>query len=110
MSVQTIDRRVVPAIDTVKTEWGTRLIAVAELERYLSERTRPARPRRTTPVSSGRPPAVADEIIHRIQAEHARGKSLGQIARDLNASGEPTAQGGRRWWPSTVRGILLRAR
>jgi hypothetical protein len=87
-----------------------RLIPVAELERYLAERTRPGRPRQTKPVSSGRPPAVADEIVRHIQAEHARGKSLGQIARDLNTAGKPTAQGGRRWWPSTVRSILLRAR
>jgi hypothetical protein len=108
VSVQTIDRRVVPAINTVKTEWGMRLIPVSELERYLSERTRLSRAKRAKPVTRGRPPTVTDEIVRRIQAEHKRGKSLGQIARDLNASGEPTAQGGRRWWPSTVRSILLR--
>lgn len=36
----TIDRRVVPAITTVDTEWGARLIPIAELERYLAERRR----------------------------------------------------------------------
>src|SRR4051794_3480599 len=109
VSVQTIDRRVVPAIDSVKTEWGTRLIPVAELERYLAERTEPARPRRPRP-PRGRPAAVSDELAKRIRAEHQEGKTLGQIARDLNASGVQTAQGGRRWWPSTVRSILLRTR
>jgi recombinase len=108
VSVQTIDQRVVPAIETVKTEWGMRLIPVSELERYLAERRDSARPRRAKPRSSGRPAAVPDEIVNRIQAAHARGKSLGEIARDLNACGVPTAQGGRRWWPSTVRSILVR--
>ena len=107
MSVQTIDRRVVPAINTVKTEWGMRLIPVSELERYLAERTQPARPQRAKPRGRGRPAAVPEETVRRIQVEHA-GKSLGQIARDLNASGARTAQGGRRWWPSTVRSILVR--
>src|SRR5919198_2459038 len=38
VSLATLDRRVVPAIATVKTEWGARLIPAAELERYLAER------------------------------------------------------------------------
>jgi hypothetical protein len=46
--------------------------------------------------------------VSRIHAEHAGGKSLGEIARSLNASGIPTAHGGARWWPSTVRAILAR--
>jgi len=60
------------------------------------------------PHSTGRPPAASHVIACRMQAEHARGKSFGQIARDLDAAGERTAQGGRRWWPATVRSILLR--
>ena|SRR5438128_2265136 len=108
VSVQTIDRRVVPAINTVKTEWGTRLIPVSELARYLAERTEPARAPQQAPRANGRPATVPEEVVRSIQSEHALGKSLGQIARDLNASGTRTAQGGRRWWPSTVRSILLR--
>lgn len=108
LSLSTIDRRVVPAITTVLTEWGTRLIPVSELERYLAERTEPARPERAKQRRTGRPAAVSDEIGRRIESEHGRGKSLGQIARELNASGAPTAQGGRCWWPSTVRSILVR--
>ena len=38
ISLATLDRRVVPAIAMVKTEWGARLIRVAELER-LPRRT-----------------------------------------------------------------------
>lgn len=50
VSLATLDRRVVPTIATVKTEWGARLIPAAELERYLAERTeQPRRPRRGAP-------------------------------------------------------------
>lgn len=108
VSVQTIDRRVVPAIDTVKTVWGSRLIPVSELERYLAEHTEPARSLQGKATSRGRPAAVPEEVASRIEQEYGLGKSLGQIARDLNAAGVPTAQGGRKWWPSTVRSILLR--
>ena len=38
ISLATLDRRVVPALATVKTDWGARLIPVAELESYLAER------------------------------------------------------------------------
>jgi len=43
VSLATLDRRVVPAIETVRTEWGSRLIPVDELERYLAERREEAR-------------------------------------------------------------------
>jgi hypothetical protein len=108
ISVQTIDRRVVPAIDTVKTAWGARLIPVAELERYLAEHTEPSRTPRSHAPSRGRPAAVPDDLAGRIEREYELGKSLGQIARDLNDRGVPTAQGGRQWWPSTIRSILVR--
>jgi hypothetical protein len=32
--------------------------------------------------------------------------SLAAIAAALNADGVATAQGGRQWWPSTVRAVL----
>jgi hypothetical protein len=46
--------------------------------------------------------------VRLIQAERAKGKSLRQIARDLNVSQTPTAHGGAQWWPSTVRAVLSR--
>src|SRR4051812_19132471 len=55
VSVQTIDRRVVPAITTVKTAWGSRLIPVSELERYLTEHTQLARRPRAESGTRGRP-------------------------------------------------------
>jgi hypothetical protein len=72
-----------------------------ELERYLAERRRTVPPRpQQAPV--GRPPAVPSDVAKGICAEHAAGRTLGQIARSLDADQIPTAQGRRRWWPSSV--------
>jgi hypothetical protein len=108
VSVATLDRRIVPVIATVETEWGARLIPVAELERYLAARTQQPRPTRKPPKRTGRRVGVSPEVAERIQGEHAKGRSLGEIARDLNTDHVRTAQGGRQWWPSTVRTILAR--
>ena len=37
----------------------------------------------------------------------AGGATLTAIAADLNADSIPTAHGGARWYPSTVRAVLL---
>ena len=99
--------RLLPYMDTIETPLGTLLIPVDELERLLAERRGPrhARPR---PRRSGRPATVPPEIVERIRAAHAVGKSYGEIARALNADGTPTAHGGQQWWPSTIRVILRR--
>jgi recombinase len=55
----------------------------------------------------GRPPSLPSKVRERIAAERQAGKSLAAIAAALNAEGVQTAQGGRQWWPSTVR-IALR--
>lgn len=108
VSLATLDRRVVPAITTVSTEWGRRLIPAPELERYLAERSQ--RPRIPPPVERrrGRRPALPPEVVDRIRSAHASGESFGAIARELNREGIPTAQGGRQWWPSTIRAVLRR--
>jgi hypothetical protein len=109
ISLATLDRRVVPAIATIKAEWGSRLIPAAELERYLAERTEePSIPRwRAAP--SGRRSTLPFDVVVRIRQEDARGASLAEIARGLNRDNVPTGQGGRQWWPSTVRAVLLRS-
>jgi hypothetical protein len=108
VSVSTIDRRVVPTVHTVKTPWGQRLIPVAELERFLREHLEPPREfgDRGT---AGRPPSLPRRIVDRIRLEYARGRGLAEIARALNQDGVPTAHGGRQWWPSTVRAVLIRS-
>lgn len=109
ISRSTFNRRVLPYIETIEMPWGARVIPVDELERLLAERRRPPRERRDPSRLPGRPSSLAPDVVNRIRAERAAGKSLAQIARDLNASGTPTAHGGRQWWPSTVRTVLVRS-
>ena len=109
ISLATFDRRVVPVIATVATEWGRRLIPVSELERYLAERTQQPRAERRPAERAGRKVSIPPELVARIRADRASGRSLAQIARELNAEGVKTAQGGRQWWPSTVRSALSRS-
>jgi hypothetical protein len=109
VSLATLDRRVIPAIETVRTEWGSRLIPVDERERYLAERRQEARAARRRPARPGRKPGLEPEVVARIRGEHASWCTLGGIARHLNAGGVRTSQGGRQWWPSTVRAVLVRS-
>jgi hypothetical protein len=107
VAATTVSRSVVPVVVTIEVDGGRVLIPVDELERYVAERRRPVSPRpRRAPV--GRPSSVPTGIAERISAEHGAGRTLGQIARGLDADRIPTAQGGRRWWPSSVRAVLLR--
>jgi hypothetical protein len=108
VSISTIDRRVVPSIDTVKLPWGQRLIPVDELERFLRSHLAPARGRPARR-PAGRPPTLPTSVVERIRLECARGRGLSEIARALTAERVPTAHGGQRWWPSTVRAILARS-
>ncbi len=108
VSISTIDRRVVPSMNTVKTPWGQRLIPVAELERFLREHLEPPRDSGDRG-KAGRPPSLPRQVLDRVRLEYARGRGLAEIARALNQDGVPTAHGGRQWWPSTVRAVLVRS-
>jgi DNA invertase Pin-like site-specific DNA recombinase len=76
----------------------------ANLERRLiSERTKAgmaeaARQGRTL----GRPRRLPDEVVDRIVAERQQGATLQVIADHLTDDAVPGAQGGRRWYASTV--------
>lgn len=100
--------RLLPYLETIEIPFGGTLIPVDELERIASERRRAALARRP-PTAPGRKPSVPPKVLARIRAARAAGWSFRQIASDLNASGTPTAHGGRQWWPSTVRAVLVRA-
>jgi DNA invertase Pin-like site-specific DNA recombinase len=79
--------------------------------RSISERTKAAlAAARAQGVRLGRPPQMSQYAIERIRRERAAGKSLAAIANGLNADRIPTAQGGRRWYPATVRYTLNRTR
>jgi Recombinase len=107
LSRSTFIRRVLPYVETIEMPWGTKLIPADELDRLLAEQRRAAKPR-PAPAARGRPRLVPAEIIKRIRSERAAGKSLHQIAADLNADQIPTAHGGAKWWPSTIRSALTR--
>jgi len=108
VSISTIDRRVVPSIDTVKLPWGQRLIPVDELERFVRNHVAPARGR-AAGRPAGRPQTLPQSVVERIRLDYARGRGLAEIARALTIEDIPTAHGGQRWWPSTVRAILVRS-
>jgi len=87
------------------------LAVFAELERRLiGERTKAALAvRRSQGVRLGRPPTLPAEIVERIAADRLAGGTWSGIARQLNEDGIPTAQGGRCWYPATVRYVALSA-
>ena len=109
ISRSTFNRRVLPFVELVEMPWGARLIPVDELQRLIAERRKPARAQPQPSARLGRPAIVVADVVDRIRAEHAAGSSLAQIARELTADQIPTAHGGARWWPSTVRSVLLRS-
>ncbi len=101
-------RRLLPYVETIEMPWGGKLIPVDELERLAAERRQAARTR-PAKARPGRKPGVPPELVERIRRAHAAGKSFAAIAADLNDKGTPTAHGGRQWWPSTVRSVLVRS-
>jgi hypothetical protein len=103
----TFIRRVLPFVETIEIGSGARLVPVDELQRFVAERRREARAARGPSARPGRKVGLPHEVIARIRAEHANGKSLREIADGLNADEVQTSQAGQ-WWPSTVRSILHR--
>jgi DNA invertase Pin-like site-specific DNA recombinase len=87
------------------------MASFAEYERRLiSQRTRDAlAQKRAQGIRLGRPRAVTEETIRRISEQRRCGHSLADIADELQRDGVPTAQGGRRWYGSTVAAILRSA-
>ncbi len=86
------------------------IASVAHWERrIIGQRTRDALMiKKAHGVRLGRPVTLPEEVVERIQSERASGSSLAAIAEGLNADAVPTAQGGQRWYPATVRYTLRR--
>ncbi len=87
------------------------LAAFAQFERRLiGERTKDGlAQKRLQGVQLGRPRSTPDAVARRVVRERENGASLGVIARGLNDDAIPTAQGGSRWYASTVAALLRRA-
>jgi DNA invertase Pin-like site-specific DNA recombinase len=78
-----------------------------QLERRLiGQRTREAlAEKRAAGVRLGRPSVLPVEVVKRIVDARAAGLSYPVIAEALNSEGVPTAHGGKRWYPATVRNV-----
>ena len=100
ISRSTFSRRVLPFVETIEMPWGTRLIPVDELERLLFERRRPPRYRSRPSAPRGRPAALAPDVVKRIRAERAAGKSLRRSLTSSTPARHPqrtaARHGGRR--------------
>jgi DNA invertase Pin-like site-specific DNA recombinase len=84
------------------------LATFAQFERRLiSQRTREALAvKKAQGVRIGRPATMPKAVVAQMRRDRAKGLSYAAIAEKLNAAGVPTAQGGRRWYPATVRYAL----
>ncbi len=87
------------------------LASAAQYERELiGARTREGMAQRKAEgVQLGRPRTLADEVVASIVEARNAGSGWSDIARVLNDSDVPTAQGGRVWHPATVRKVCLAA-
>lgn len=86
------------------------IASVAQWERrIIGQRTKEALAvKKAQGVRIGRPPTLPMTVGRRIQRERSKGKSFAAIADSLNRAGIPTSQGGRAWYPATVRSVLRR--
>ncbi len=84
------------------------LAVFAQFERRLiSQRTRDALlVKRAQGVRLGRPRLLPDALVRRMGRLRASGLSFAAVAERLNGAGVATAQGGQKWYPSTVRKVL----
>jgi DNA invertase Pin-like site-specific DNA recombinase len=78
--------------------------------RLIGERTKSAlAAKKAAGTTPGRRRTVPADVRRRIRAMRSQGVPLAQIAAQLATDGVPTGQGGRRWYPATVRKIAQEA-
>lgn len=85
------------------------VISFAQYERRLiGQRTKDALAvKKAQGVKLGRSSTLPASVRRRISRDRANGLSYRAIADRLNAAGVPTGQGGKRWYPMTVRTVAL---
>lgn len=97
-------------LDTAAGEFMANVMASAAQweRRVIGQRTADALAvRRSKGLRLGRPPKLPDTIVRRILDERAAGAGWSKIAHGLNTDAVPTAHGGARWYPSTIRHLVL---
>lgn len=84
------------------------MISTARFERRLNgDRTRTGMAQRKAEGKHvGRKRQLPAETVEQIKTARAAGNSMAKIAAALNDDGVPTAQGGAKWYPSTVKAVL----
>jgi DNA invertase Pin-like site-specific DNA recombinase len=87
------------------------MASIAQWERRtISDRTKAAlAAKAATGHKLGRPNVLDTDTAANIVNLHRSGAGWSAIARQLNEAGIPTAHGGARWYPSTVRAVVLGA-
>jgi DNA invertase Pin-like site-specific DNA recombinase len=87
------------------------MMSVAQWERkVIGQRTREAlAAKKAQGAKLGRPRQLPDSIRKRIARMRKRGMTLRAIANALNEEGVPTAQGGAKWYASTVHKVFTSA-
>ena len=77
--------------------------------RIISERTKDGLAvKKSQGVKIGRRVQLSEQAVRLMIEQRNTGASYAKIAEHLNAEGVPTAQGGARWYPSTVQQTLSR--
>jgi len=76
--------------------------------RIIGQRTKDALAiKRSLGVRLGRPNVLLEDVVSGIVGAYQAGEGWSAIARSLNEDGVTTAHGGSRWYPSTVRAVVL---
>ncbi len=98
------------AVDTTSTD-GSALVEVLaifdEMERKPSASTKRGPNSRSNALNPrlGRPSTLSPDVVDRIVEARRTGLTWAAIADELNDEGVPTAQGGKQWYPATVRHV-----
>ena len=100
VDTSTVNGELVASIIMALAQWERRIIGQRTRDALGAAKGRGAK--------LGRPTTVTRDALAIIAAMRGSGASLRKVADALNAAGVPTAQGGRQWYPATVRKIEQR--